>query len=333
MKTIIKLAITALATFALVGCSGSPKPSVEGAKPTIYVVSHTAEKFKDVTEATAMWNGLSRYFVKDKSYMRCDMTQELMVTLVHYDFEIVTDPKDADYTMETTLLSCGSGYGRYIKNKSELPLQERALYKDFMRWVDETESSKLPKDAKEIASLIRDNSPEGFERFNKEDYIWLYGNKFDYTAYWQVNMRQDANYIARAKVALPSKYSKMSDEDKKILEEIDKKYKAAAFEAKTDHSFSTGSMMATKGFNMMSGGGLGGPSGAVGGAGAVIGLIMMFGGVTEPDVRNLFKITNNRTGKSWSMIVRSGHQQTWDINIKKPIDDWFVDEIPWSDLD
>ena len=317
-----------------IGCSGSPKPSVEGAKPTIYVVSHTAEKFKDITDATAIWNGLARYSVKDKGYMRCDMTQELMVTLVHYDFEIVTDPKSADYTMETTLLSCGGGYNTYIKNKSELPLQERALYKDFMRWVDEAAASELPEGAKEIASLIKENKEEGFERFYKEDYIRNHGKEFDYIENWRRHSYQDANYIARAKVPLPSKYSGMSDEDKEILEEIDKKYKAAAFEANIDHSLSTGSHMASSGFGMMSTYGSSGTGGAIGGAGAAIGILMMFGGTVEPDVRNLFKITNNRTGKSWSKEVRTTIPgQGWRENIRKPIDDWFVDEIPWNDLD
>jgi hypothetical protein len=84
----------------------------------------------------------------------------------------------------------------------------------------------------------------------------------------------------------------------------------------------------------MSGGGVGTSSGAVGGAGVAIGLIMMFGGTVEPDVKNLFKITNNRTGKSWSKEVDTTIPgQGWRENIRKPIDDWFVDEIPWNDLD
>jgi hypothetical protein len=332
MKKTVKLILSLLSIFLFIGCAGSPTASKPDAKPTIYIKSHTAEKFKDVTEATAMWNGLSWYLIKDKQYMRCDMTEEVMVTLVHYDFDIVIQEEGADYTMETTLLSCGSGYGAYIKNRSELPLEEKALYKDFMKWVDETDSSKLPKTAKEIASLIKNNDPEGFERFHKEAYIWLYGNKFGDTEYWQYKMRDDKKYIEKTKgIALPGKYANMPDKDKKILEELGRKFKATL---DADTSFYTGSHMASGGFGMMSTYGSSGASGAIGGAGAAIGILMMFGGVSEPDVRNQFKITNNRTGKSWSKEVRTTIPgQGWRENINKPIDDWFVDEIPWSDLE
>lgn len=332
MKTIIKLAITALATLSFIGCSGSPKPLVEGAKPKAFVKSHTAEKFKDIRVSTAVWNGISPYFVKKKQYMRCDMTEELMVTLVHYDFEIVTDPKDADYTFDTTLLACGGTYDVYVQNRSELPLEERALYKDFMRWVDETSPSDLPPTAKEIAELIKDNNRLGFERFHYEGYPMTYGNKFDYSESWKWGgANPDLKYAnATRGVALPNKYAEMSDEDKKILQELGAKFQASS---NTDNRLSTGSHMASSGFSMMSGQSINSTGGSIGAAGAVVGLLLMSSGPRNPDVQNLFKVTSNKTGKSWSKIVRAGHTQTWDTNIKKPIDDWFVDEIPWNDLD
>lgn len=323
---------TAFIATLFIGCSGSPKPSKEGAKPTAFVKSHTAEKFKDIRESTAVWNGISPYFVRKQQYMRCDMTEELMVTLVHYNFEIVTDPKDADYTFDTTLLACGGTHDDYIHNRSELPLQERALYKDFMRWVDETSPSDLPPTAKEIAELIKNNDRLGFERFHYEGYPMTYGNKFDYTESWKYKAKADLKYAnATRGVALPNKYAEMSDEDKKILKELGAKFQASS---NSDNRLSTGSHMTSSGFNMLSSYGTSASSSsAIGGAGIVVGLLLMSSGPSNPDVRNEFKVTNNTTGKSWSKIVRAGHTQTWRTNVKKPIDDWFVDEIPWSDLD
>lgn len=334
MKTLATIGMTSLVAFLLIGCSGSPTPSKPDAKPTIFVKSHTAEKFKDLTEATAIWNGISPYYVKDKQYMRCDMTEEAMVTLVHYGFDIVTDEKDADYSFETTLLVCGGGRNAYIANKSEIPLQEKAIYKDFMKWVDETEPSELPKTAKEIAVLIKDNNPEGFERFHKEEYTRFYGKKFNDTENWSRHIGNDRNYFINAnKLLLPNKYAQMPDEDKQILEELGKKFSVNS--QNINNSIYTGGHMASTGFNMLSSHGFNsGGSSAIGGAGAVIGLVMMFGGVIEPYVLNSFLVTNNRTGKTWSADMRfTIPSQTWKANITKPMDDWLIDEIPWSDLD
>lgn len=264
--------------------------------------------------------------------MRCDMTQEAMVTLVHYGFEIVTDIKNADYTFETTLLSCGNGRNDYYKNRSELPLKERAIYKDFIRWV-ETKPSEVPKSAFLIAEQIKNNEEVGLRQFAAEQFIWNYGDKFSYTENWQYDMKKDREYLGASKlVVLPNKYYNMPDEDKKILQDLNKKFQVSA---NANNKLNTGSHMASSGFNMLSSTGFNsGASSAVGGAGAVIGLFMMFGGVTEPDVVNSFKVTNNRTGKSWSQEMHfSIPSQTWRANINKPMDDWLIDEIPWGELE
>lgn len=60
---------------------------------------------------------------------------------------------------------------------------------------------------------------------------------------------------------------------------------------------------------------------------------MNIGSIRPPIPINEFKITNNRTGKSWTKSMRfSIDPQSWRENMCKPMYDWTFDEIPWSEL-
>ena len=325
LKTILLTSITAL---IFTGCSGGPTPSVKGQKPTIYVKSHTAEKFKDVTRETSWWNGISPFFVNDKQYMRCDMTEEAIAVFARYDFEIVTQQADADYTFDVTLLSC-SPYRILNDNRTEIPLKEKTLYKDFMRWVKEEDASKLPKNVKEIADLIAQNKEEGFYRFAHEDMISKYGQTFDYSENWGSSLKRSHGYMQKTGNKLyPSKYANMPDEDREALKKVYKKFQEDSGEA--ENSAATGSHMVSAGAGMSS---LSMPgSSAMGGASAVLGIIKLFGGVVTPTAVNGFKITNNRTGKFLEMEMHFWGDR-WNLDTDRAMDDWVIDEIEWGDLE
>lgn len=317
----MKTTVVVLSTLAIMmtGCmNGSPTPSKEGKKPTVFVKSNTAEKFKDLTHANALWNGISPRFVTDKKYMRCDMTEEAMAVFARRGFELVPSAKGADYTFETTLLSCGNGFKQYAGNKKELPIKERELYKDFIDWIEDDEN--VPSDAKEIAELIAQEKEEGFERFYEERYIYKFGRNPFGKGIWQINNNQDKKYlISTDGEVLPAKYYKITKEDQAALETLNKKFKAVA------GIHNGGGDMIVHGAHT---------GGAIGAAGIGFGILMSFNAVAVPTPVNNFKIINNKTGKSWEIDMNfSIAPQSWESNIKKPMDDWVIDEIPWSDID
>ena len=329
-NTIMAIAIASAVTITMTGCGGgAPKPSEDGKKPTIFVQSHTEEKFKDVTQETAVWNGISPFFVKDKQYMRCDMTNEAMAVLTQKGFDIVADKEKADYTFESTLLSCGPGFTAYLKNSHNLPLQERAIYKDFMKWISETPVEKLPSGAKEIAKLISENNPEGFKRFFDEEYQGKYGRAFGDTKNWSRMLKSSYDYMKKTKgIVLPNKYYGILDEEKEILLSLDKKLSK-------DTGMNTDGMGASMHLigsgAMLSGSS---PKGqTAGGIAMGIGLATALFSVQNPTPVNEFVVTNNKTGKSWTKETQfSIKSLSWEDNVEKPMDDWTIDEIPWGDL-
>ena len=330
-KSIISILL--FTSLLLTGCGGgSPIPSKAGSKPTVFIKSNTAEKFKNITEETAIWNGISPYFVKDNQYLRCDMTEEAMAAFTREGFKVVASAKEADYTVDVTLVSCGSR--NYKVNKSELPLKERALYKDFMKWVSETEPSKLPKDAKEIARLISENNPEGFSRFYNDKYIQKHGRSFDYSEYWNMYNMQAEEYIKSVKgIVLPNKYSKIPEEDKKTLTQIAKSFENNQYTQANQHT--NGLNMLGQGAGMMGAVGTFGNTarGTAGGIAMGIGLIMSFTAVAQPIPVNRFKVTNNRNGKSWQkeQIFRIP-PQNWKANTKVTMIDRVIDDIAWGGI-
>lgn len=330
-KTIIAITIASVATITMTGCGGgAPKPSAGNKKPTIFVQSHTAERFKGVTKETALWNGISPFFVKDNQYMRCDMTNEAMVVLVNKGFDIVSSKDKADYTFDSTLLSCGPGYKSYLENSNKLPLKERAIYKDFMKWVNETPNAELPADAKEIANLISKNDPKGFKKFFDEDYVRKYGRAFGDTERWDRLMKETYKYMKKTHgVVLPNKYYGISDEDKAILLSLDKKLS----KDKGMNLDATGAGLHLIGSGAMLSGSS--PKGqTAGGIAMGIGAVAAIFGVQNPTPVMAFKVTNNKTGKSWKKETDfSIRSLSWKDNIDKPMDDWTIDEIPWGDLD
>lgn len=145
------------------------------------------------------------------------MTDEATVTFVREGFEVVTQQKDADYTLDVTMTSC-SPAKMYKEHRKEIPIEERPLFKDFKRWVEEGDSDEIITDAKEIAELIRQNKPEGFKRFYADRYIERFGQSFDYTENWGIGHIWTVGYLKQTKgVVLPAKYYGMKDEEKKIL--------------------------------------------------------------------------------------------------------------------
>ena len=320
---------TMMITCGFLACGTGPIPSSPGKKPTVYVKSNTLEKFKNLTKENAVWNGISPFFVENKQYMRCDMTDESIAVFAREGFEVVSSSENADYTFEVTLISCGGAFLAYQDNRSELALKERALYKDLMEWINETDSKELPKDAKEIAKLISQNDSRGFKRFFDENYIVKYGKKFNYTENWHYIFINTYNYMkSTGGVVLPNKYYGITDEDKAVLEKLYKHYEESDL-VKTD-SYIPGLNLIGSGARLSTNP----KNGYLGSIGIGIGLLGVLRGITTPTPINKFKIINNRTGKSWSKVTQfSIRNLTWDDNIDKPLYDWTIDEISWGDLE
>lgn len=129
MKKLKLVSSITLSALIFTACSaGSPKPSVNGEKPTLFIESHTANKFKDITEENADANGISSAFVKDKQYLRCDILPEVIVTFTKEGFSVIHDKKKADYTVDLSLLSCGQGR-EYYEFRNANPPKSKDFYK------------------------------------------------------------------------------------------------------------------------------------------------------------------------------------------------------------
>ncbi len=325
MKNFKMIAITAFSLVGLTGCFNGPKPSVEGSKPTIYVKSKTAQKFKDVTEETAMWNGISPRYVKDKNYLRCDMTDEAMAVFATEEgFELATNEKNADYTFEVTVLSCGQ-HKIYKENRAEIPMKEKALFQDFVKLTASLEDKAEKDTALKVQKLLLNDDPLGYELFIKEKYIEKMGNGL-FSGYYQWDAYEGNTiaYLNSTKgVVLPYKYFGIYKEDKKALENFyNKKYtdKEMTATALSTAFINAGSANTTVG-------------GQIGGTMMATGVVLSMFKVRPPHPINGFKLINNRNGKSIEMEMRfTIAPQKWDSNVRKPMDDWLIDEIDWGEV-
>lgn len=331
-KIILPMTAIAASIMLLSGCSSIPKPAPGKEKPTVYIESKTAEKFKDLTEETAIWNGISPYYVKDKQYMRCDMTHEMMAIFAKNGFELVNNMKKADYKLEVEVGSCGSGT-YYSGNGSNVKMSEKELYKHFSNWVENKDGkSNIPSEAKEIAKLISENNPDGFKRFFDGQYIQKYGAEFGkFLIDWKFIDDSDKKYLSKTNnIVFPNKYFKISDEDKKIISDFYKIANESGDGNKLNHHI--------EGMNMFSGGmgmvgnlGRGSAGGNTGAAFAAVGLAMAFTGDVVPNGINNFIIENTKTGKRHSFYTLS-KEDNWNNNTIN-YNRYVFKKIPWKDLD
>lgn len=312
------------------GCA-APKPSKPNAKPTVFIKSHTDEKYKDMKSEMAIWNGIPPEFLNNKGYMRCDMTPEATVVFVENGFDVVTDKKNADYLLDVTLMSC-SIHKAYNGNRMEIPLEQRTLYKDFMKWVNEGNPTKVSQEIKDVAKLIQQNKPEGFKRFYSNKYITKFGEDFDYTEHWGFAESRTINYMAKTKdIILPNKYTGITKEEIAILDSVNTKVQNNG--KQTLANATDGTSLIGNGANVLAQGSSQ-YSGSVGGALIGLGVLSLLDGFSPPTPICEFKVTNNRTGKAWKKDMRFDiDPQSWRTNKYKPMNDWTYDEIPWSELD
>jgi len=328
-----------------IGCGGgagaNPQPNpiatAQGKKPTIFIQSRTYEKFHNMSKERAIWNGLSPALLKNDQYMRCDMTAEAIVSLTNFGFEVVHSPENADYTFDTTLSSCTfmlRNHNGFDGNRMELPLKERALYKDFTKWVNEEDKDDLPKSAKKIHELISKNDYLGFKMFYDEKYLLNYGYDMSNIEKWKAAATFDSELLkVKDLIICPSKYADISEKDLKILKAYDKENKKYSENIDVEKSHMRGSANAiysTTNLAVASGHNSFGYAGIA----IVIGNAI-FGGsgktyVPEPNIVNKYTIINNKNGKTWSMVK---HSQFKDFNMQTEVfGKILANVVRWNDL-
>jgi len=150
---------------------------------------------------------------------------------------------------------------------------------------------------------------------------------FDYSENWGFVDKGIQQYLQKTNYqVLPNKYYGIKDSEKEILLAVNQKL------AQTDKMINTSTTDGSTSLIRAGAGYNGG--GNLGGALMGLGVLMTFFDVRPPVPYNEFKITNNRTGKSWTQKMHfSIDPQDWFHNKDKPMWDWTFDEIPWSELD
>lgn len=332
MKSKVFLSVLAVSIAAILfsGCSNTPSPSPGKEKPTVFIQSISEEKFKDLTEEMAVWRGISPYYVKDKVYLQCDLTPEVVGLFSREGFDIVYDMKEADYKVEVEVRSCGGGIN-YYKNTPE-NIKEKLLYKHFAKWVNETDKSELPSDAKEIFSLIEKNDPKGFKRFHDEKYIQKYGSEFGvFTANWKKYDDKSKNGLARNNgMVFPARFKNINDDEKKVIEDFYDKSIDVKKDAISGDHHANGVRMIGGGAGMVGNYGGGSFGGNVGGAFMALGVLMAFSGEIKAITSNKLTITNLKTSKKLRTYMTQRHG-TWNTKMgdyrRFPFS-----KISWSDL-
>lgn len=328
MKKLLSMTAITASIMLLSGCSSIPKPAPGKEKPTVYIESKTAEKFKDLTEETAIWNGISPYYVKDKQYMRCDMTHEMMAAFVYNGFELVHDIKNADYKVDVEVDSC-SPEGMYSRNRSSTPIAEKILYKNFAKFVENEKNGAFAKDSAEVLALISKNDSEGFKRFHDGRYIEKLNSMS--TGNWEFLDRQDRDYLSKAKgIVFPNKYYMMSDADKEAISHY---YKVAKENANLSQTSShvQGIEAFGGGANMVGNYGSGSLGGNIGTAFMGVGLLMALNGTMPPVGIDKFTIENTKNGKK-TIVFGEMKEHSWNNNIMH-LRGFTFGGIKWKDLD
>ncbi|GEM_PF-3757287 len=307
-KRILGIATAALALIGFTGCgpkmAGIEAPveaaAAHGAKPKIYVVSHTQEKFKGIKPHQAVWNGLTPLIVKHNQIMQCDFTPEAVVKLSEMGYEIVGDPKEADYRLDTEVVACGCltwpteemtrSSGLYFQRK-EIPLKKKPLYKDFMNHVSDEDA---PPYFKEIAEAFN-TDPDRAMRLFHENATYRDLRRIDDSAPWKYIWNDGANYqIARTKGYLnPNKYKGITPEEIEIL----KKWAKQTYDVKDVASVDYGVTHSLSFINLgqaLSGGG----HSTAGGVAAGVGVAMALFGSSPPEGTMRYKLTRMSDGKT-----------------------------------
>lgn len=312
---ILKLLIPLAALLLFAGCSGkyAVAPKKSGAKPTMYIKSNTAEKFKDVTRATAIWSGIDQSFFENEHYMRCDAQDVLIASAAEMGFELTNDESKADYTVENTLLSCSSAYNG---NRLDIPFKEKALYKDFVIYAKDKGSRRFT-DIMEFTQRLGREEPEALKIFHEKGFQRLIIG-FEYSEFWKTEYDRAFEYSAKMKEDfLREKYSGIKKDEVELI----KKYGTPRFDF--DKILPSASRMSSDlvGHGAATGGN-------AGGAMIALGVLSSLGGVHPPRSINLIKVINNKNGKSWF----KEHEMYYGVGWGSLVRDIRMD-IPWKELE
>lgn len=217
MKTFKIITSATLGALLFSGCfNGSPTPSKKGEKPTVFIESHTVEKFNDTNLENADTKGIAQPFVKEKQYLRCDMLPETVAGFAREGFEIVHEKQKADYNVEVTLLACGQGR-EYFEHRDANPPKERAFYKRNIAFAQEymqkTKGVVLPnkyhnmpdrdKEAlKQYFSVFTQNNGGDVQTNGYIDGVNLMGHSANYLSFAQNSGSSGANALGGTGLAL-----------------------------------------------------------------------------------------------------------------------------------
>lgn len=310
MRKALFLLIAGLMVIGFGGCASSMSSVVSNSKkpPKIYVHSRTPDKFKGIKPYQAIWNGLAPAVVKYNQIMQCDFTPEAVVALKEKGFEIVSDPKDADYRLDVEVLACGI-YTKIYKDidkkfavlynqRKEVPLEKKPLYRDFM---EVAYDKNVPSYFSMIADKMKkykDDPDVWMQDFYKYGILYSKNSRYfkHHTYTWEDIVTDGAQYqilASKNHILYPQKYAGMTKEDKDI---INKWLKGSV---KTDKLGEFRVLADTTGLSFVQLGGTLSNAGhsTLGGASAALGVAMALFGSRYPEAADRFTLTDLKTGK------------------------------------
>ncbi|SFQ02855.1 hypothetical protein, partial [Hydrogenimonas thermophila] len=230
--------------------------------------------------------------------MQCDFTPEALVVLRDKGFQIVSDPNEADYRLDVEVLACGfhtttdTSHDRIsilYRQRKEVPLKEKPLYKDFMAVAY---SEKVPPYFSMIAEYLKKNPDEGMRMFHQYGILYRKNSRY-FEHSWHRIVTDGAQYeILKTKGYLyPKKYAGIPEEDKEFV----KKWLKSSVEQKDIAQFSTlssaiGYVDLGNSLNSI------GHSGA-GTASAALGVAVLLFSKRPGEAADRFTLTNMKTGK------------------------------------
>lgn len=225
------LALATAVAIILNGCSSLSTPSVEkNKKPVAYVVSNTAERYNGMKPYEGIWNAVTPLVLEKEQYMRCDFTPEVLVVLRDEGFELTKDISKADYKIEVDAVLCGpsavmnleDARSNYLLRK-EIPLEDKILYKDFMKIAY---TKEVPKEFSKVADAFKKDKELGMELFYKEmknNKRFLHKIKVETDTFFALSYPWGLLYsynkgsvydIKNFGVLYPNKYKNIPEEDK-----------------------------------------------------------------------------------------------------------------------
>lgn len=155
--------------------TGIPFPKKSG---KIYLESTTLKDTQNVTPQNALLHGFD--MVVAENIMQCDSLPELTDVLTEHGWEITKNKEEADYHVYTSVLYCGYPDNWLRNSHRNIPVEERAFYKDFIVASKQYELDVTPEqiqkeDGESLTKILK-----YYNTKNHKNYFNVFEQKYKY---------------------------------------------------------------------------------------------------------------------------------------------------------